>query len=60
MSSAGTRPTGLVSSVAATLGAGAMVSEKIVVAFERFVGEPLEQNLKRVDAHTLAKRNPMI
>ncbi len=37
-----------------------MVSEKIVVAFERFVGEPLEQNLKRVDAHTLAKRNPMI
>ncbi|CAN5633259.1 hypothetical protein BH20ACT14_BH20ACT14_05030 [soil metagenome] len=37
-----------------------MVSEKIVVAFERFVGEPLEQNLKRVAAHTLAKRNPLI
>jgi hypothetical protein len=35
-------------------------AEKIVVAFERFVAEPLEQNLERVNAHTLAKRNPMI
>ncbi len=31
-----------------------------MVAFERFVAEPLEQNLESVNAHTLAKRNPMI
>lgn len=60
MSLDGTRPAGLVSTVAATLGVSATASEKIVVAFERFVAEPLEQNLTRVDAHALAKRNPMI
>jgi hypothetical protein len=35
-------------------------AEKIIVAFERFVAEPLEENLERVTAHTLATRNPMI
>lgn len=61
MSPAGpSRPTGLVSSVAATLGVSPTAAEAIVVAFERFVAEPLEKNLERVNAHTLAKRNPMI
>ena len=61
MSSAGAnRPTDLVSGVAATLGVSNSAAEAIVVAFERFVAEPLEQNLERVNAHTLATRNPMI
>ncbi len=60
MSPADTRPTGLVSSVATTLSVPTSLAEAIVIAFERFVAEPLEQNLKRVNAHTLAKRNPMI
>ena len=54
------RPAGLVSSVASTLGLGATAAEDIVSAFERYVAEPLEQNLERVDAYTLATRNPMI
>ncbi len=60
MSPADTRPTGLVSSVAATLSVPTSLAEAIVIAFERFVAEPLELNLERVNAHTLAKRNPMI
>ena len=60
MSPIDTRPTGLVSSVAATLSVPTPLAEAIVIAFERFVAEPLEQNLERVNAHTLAKRNPMI
>jgi len=60
MSSVGSNRTDLVSTVAATLGVGATAAEKIVVAFELFVAEPLEKNLKSVNARTLAKRNPMI
>ena len=61
MSPAGaSRPTDLVAGVAATLGVSSAAAEAIVVAFERFVAEPLEQNLELVNAHTLAKRNPMI
>ncbi len=54
------RPAELASGVAATLCVSSPAAEAIVVAFERFVAEPLEQNLERVNAHTLAKRNPMI
>jgi hypothetical protein len=57
---AGSRAAGLVPQVAATLGVNATIAEEIVVAFERHVAEPLEQNLARHNAHTLAKRNPMI
>jgi hypothetical protein len=60
MSSVGSNRTDLVSTVAATLGVGEPTAERIVVAFELFVAEPLEKNLKSVNAHTLAKRNPMI
>lgn len=60
MSPAGSRTAQFIPSVAATLGVNATAAEQIVVAFERYVAEPLEQNLERVSAHTLAKRNPMI
>ena len=43
-----------------TLCVSEAVAEQIVAAFERHVAEPLEQNLTRVTAYTLAKRNPMI
>jgi hypothetical protein len=60
MSPAGIRRASLVPTVSATLGVDTTAAEKIVVAFERFVADPLTQNLARVNAHTLAKRNPMI
>jgi len=60
VSPTGSRPAGLVSSVASTLSLSTALAEEIVSAFERYVAEPLEQNLKRVDAYTLATRNPMI
>jgi len=60
MSPAGIRRAGLVSTVSATLGVDRTAAEQIVVAFERFVADPLTRNLARVNAHTLAKRNPMI
>lgn len=50
----------LASRIAATLHVSQSAAENIVAAFERYVAEPLEQNLERVNAHTLAKRNPMI
>jgi Type II restriction endonuclease EcoO109I len=36
------------------------IAEEIVVAFERFVAEPLAKTLAGMDARKLAKRNPMI
>jgi len=46
MSSVGSNRTDLVSTVAATLGVGETTAERIVVAFELFVAEPLEKNLE--------------
>ena len=52
MSPAGSsRPAELVSGVAATLCVSSPAAEGIVVAFERFVAEPVEQNLECVKAH---------
>ena len=60
VSPTGNRPAGLVANVAATLGVSAAVADEIIVAFERHVAEPLQQNLSGLDAYKLAKRNPMI
>lgn len=60
VSPSASRSVELVSSVTSTLGLSTTAAEEIVAAFERYVAEPLEQNLGRVDAYTLAKRNPMI
>jgi hypothetical protein len=59
VSPAGSRSSGLLPTVAATLGVSTTVAE-VVAAFERHVAEPLRQNLAGLDAYKLAKRNPMI
>ena len=50
----------LIWAVAAELGVDATKAQEIVLAFERHVAVPLQQNLQRLKGRDLAKRNPMI
>ena len=50
----------LIWAIAAELGVDATKAQEIVLAFERHVAVPLQQNLQRLKGRDLAKRNPMI
>lgn len=50
----------VVPAVRAALGLTNKQTEKVVDAFDRFVAQPLEENLKRLHGRDLAKRNPLI
>jgi hypothetical protein len=46
--------------VGLVLGVDTDTAEQIVVAFERFVAQPMKENLDKLTGHDLVKRNPMI
>jgi hypothetical protein len=50
----------LVPAVQAVLGVTSHQADQIVTAFDEFVAQPLEANLKKLQGRDLAKRNPMI
>ena len=52
--------TAVVPAVRAALGVSQASAERIVRAFDQFVAQPLESNLKKLHGRELAKRNPMI
>jgi hypothetical protein len=52
--------TAVVPAVQAALGLSQRQSAMIVEAFDEFVAQPLERNLKKLHGRDLAKRNPMI
>jgi hypothetical protein len=52
--------TALVPAVQAVLGVTWRQADQIATAFDEFVAQPLEANLKKLTGRDLAKRNPMI
>jgi hypothetical protein len=52
--------TALVPAVQAVLGVTSRQADEIAKAFDEFVAQPLETNLKKLKGRDLAKRNPMI
>src|SRR4051794_29776255 len=52
--------TAVVPAVRAALGISQAKAEHVVQAFDQFVAQPLEANLKKLHGRDLAKRNPMI